>query len=296
MKTKLFVSLIVVAMLLAVVGVAAAAPAPAPVDAQRIDAIMGDVKSIAGTLLAVQSMERGELQVQTNDRTRFRTKDGADITLADIKVGDRIIARGYWQDGKLVAQAVVLIPANLRDKIGGKVASITGTTIVVTKRDGSTVNVATNAQTKFHTLGNPNATLADVKVGDMLEAVGQLNGDTLTAVQVLFRTPPARTPGPIAVGKIEAINGSTLTLQLGFGETLTVNTSANTFFVKRGEGGAQVITLVDLKVGDGVLVIGPRSSDNSSIDARVIVVGKGGPQPGPQPQPKQEGQPPLQRG
>jgi hypothetical protein len=28
----------------------------------------------------------------------------------------------------------------------------------------------------------------------------------------------------------------------------------------------------------------------------VIVVGKGGPQPGPQPQPKQEGQPPLQRG
>jgi len=291
MKTKLFVSLVVVAMLLAVVGAAAAAPAPAPQDAQRIDAIMGDVKSISGTLLTVQSMERGELQVQTNDQTRFRSKAGFDITLADIQVGDRITARGYWRDGKLVAGAVVLIPANLRDKVGGKVASINGTTIVATTRDGSTVDVVTNAQTKFHTKDNPNATLADVKVGDILEAIGQLNGTTLTASHVLFNTPPARTPGPIAVGKIEAINGATITLQLGFGETLIVNTNANTFFVKRGDGGPQVITLADLKVSDGILAIGPRSSDNSSIDARVIVVGKGAQQPGPQPQ--QDGQPPL---
>jgi len=291
MKTKLFVSLVVVAMLLAVVGAAAAAPAPAPQDAQRIDAIMGDVKSITGTLLTVQSMERGELQVQTNDQTRFRSKAGFDITLADIQVGDRITARGYWQDGKLVAGAVVLIPANLRDKVGGKVASINGTTIVVTKRDGSTVNVATNAQTKFHTKDNPNATLADVKVGDVLEAIGQLDSTTLTASHVLFNTPPARTPGPIGAGKIEAINGTAITLQLGFGETLTVNTNANTFFVKRGDGSPQVIPLADLKVGDGILAIGPRSSDNASIDARVIVVGKGAQLPGPQPQ--QDSQLPL---
>ncbi len=294
MKTKLFVSLIVIAMLLAVVGVAGAAPANpqggGPFE-RRIDVILGDVTAINGAVLSVHSIARGDVQVLTNDRTRFHSKDNPNLILADIKVGDRLGVRGQWQNGQLVARDVLVIPANLRDKVGGKVGSINDMTIVVIKRDGDTVNVTTNAQTKFHTPGNPNATLADVKAGDALVAIGQLSGDTLTAAQVLFRTPPQRTPGPIALGKIDAIDGSTITLKQAFGEMLTVNTNANTFVVKRGADGPQVITLADLKVGDGVMVIGPRSSDGRSIEARVIVVGKG--QPAPQPTAEQNDQPPL---
>jgi hypothetical protein len=294
MKTKLFVSLMVIAMLLAVVGVAAAAPANQPGSGpieRRIDTILGDVTAINGAMLSVHSIARGDVQVLTNDRTRFHSKDKPNLTPADIKVGDRIAVRGQWQDGKLVARDILLIPASLRDKVGGKVASLTGTTIVVTKIDGSIINIATDVDTKFHTPGNPNAALADVKVGDVLEAVGQLSGNTLLAAQVVFRTPPERTPGPIAPGKIDAINGGVITLKQAFGVMLTVNTSANTIVIKRSGSGPQVITLAELRVGDSVMVIGPRSSDGHSIEARAIVVGQD--QPAPQPNAEQHDQPPL---
>jgi hypothetical protein len=79
----------------------------------------------------------------------------------------------------------------------------------------------------------------------------------------------------MARGKISAINGSTLTLDQPFGQTLTVTTEANTFVVKRGEDGMQVVKLSDLTLGEGVAVLGIRSSDGKSISAKDIVASKG---------------------
>jgi hypothetical protein len=101
-----------------------------------------------------------------------------------------------------------------------------------------------------------------------------LNGDTLTAGQVNFRT--LRKPNsPITLGQINTIEGNSLTLKLPFGETLTVNTTATTLVVERGQGGAQVGSLSDLTASEGVMVIGTRSEDGGSITALVIVVGRG---------------------
>jgi hypothetical protein len=270
MKHKLLMSLVVVALLMGTVGTAAAAPAA---DWGR-DGVIGDVKVISGAVLTLTTPERGDVQVQTTDRTRYRAKDNPDFSLADLKVGDRVAVQGRWQDGKLQANVVGLIPAELRDKALGQVQSISGSTIALTRPDGSALNVATTDGTKYHTKGLENPSLADIKVGDVVIATGVLEDDTLTASHVGFQTPRAKT-GPLAAGKIATITGGTLTLEQPFGQSLTVTTDANTFVVQRGEDGLTVISVADVQVGDGVAVLGVRSSDGKSIAAKAIMVGNG---------------------
>lgn len=291
MKHKVVISLLVVALLLATVGIAAAAPAEAP----RTDTVIGDVKSINGAVFALTTKERGDVQIQTTDRTRFRAKDNANFNLSNLKVGDRVTVQGRWQDAKLQANVVVLIPANLRDKALGQVQSIAGSTLAIVKAEGGMLNVVTTAETKFHAKGLQNPTLADIKVGDIVVVVGQLNGTTLTASQVGFHTPREKI-GPMARGKISAINGSTLTLEQPFGRTLTITTDANTFVVKRGEDGLQVVKVSDLTAGEGVAVLGIRSSDGKSISTRAIIAGKGEDTGNPAPQLQQPKLPLSQRG
>jgi Cu/Ag efflux protein CusF len=269
MKTKLLVSLLVAAMLMVGVGVAAAAPAAAPTQIDRPNVITGQVKSISGTTLTIARGQGPELQVVTDTQTRFLAKDNANLTLADVQVGDQITARGQWQNGQLLAKQVLLMP----DRAGGMVTSISGTTLALTKLDGSALSVATTATTKFQTKDTPNAQLSDIKVGDLIEAVGTLNGSTLIAIRVGFRTPIEKT-GPFAPGKISAVDSDSLTLNIGFGRDLTVNVSSSTFIVKRDGQGGQVIQLSDLTVGENVLVIGVRSSDGTPIDAKTIIAGK----------------------
>jgi hypothetical protein len=265
MKTKFFAGLLVAAMLLASVGVAVAAPAEV-----RPGRIAGDVTAINGNTLTVQTLKQGVVKVQTDANTRFHMKDNPHATLADVKVGDLIIARGPRTNDVLHANVVVIVPANLRDLVAGKVQAITGSTIVITKKDGSTLNVATNADTKFHSPDKPNATLADVKVGDLLEAAGVLSGNTLTAGQVRFHSPKQHT-GPIAFGVINSVSGNSLKLDSG----LTVNFNGDTMIVKRGPGGATVGSVADLVKGAPVTVIGTRSADGASMNAVAIVIGKG---------------------
>ena len=275
MKTKVVLSRVVVAMLMASVGVVSAAPA----QVDRPNVVVGQVKSISGTTLTIERGQGPQLQVVTDAQTKFVSKDNANLTLAEIQVGDAITARGQWQNGQLLAKHVLLMP----DRAGGLVTAITGTTLAITKLDGSTLSVATTSSTKFVTKDNPNAQFADIKVGDLIEAVGALNGSTLTATRVSFRTPIEKT-GPFAMGKISAVGSNSLTLNTGFGRDLTVNVSSSTFIVKRDGQGGQVIGLSDLTVGENVLVIGVRSSDGNSMDARTIIAGKqGGPQGGAQP-------------
>lgn len=275
MKHKVLMSLIVMAVMLATVSTAAVAPvAAAPAEIVDRDAVFGDVKSISGTTFTMTTPQRGDVQVQTTDRTRYRAKDNPDFSLADLQVGDRVAVQGRWQDGKLQANVVGLIPAELRDKALGQVQSIADSTLTITKPDGSTVNVATTAETKYHAKGIENPSFADIKVGDIVIVVGQLNDSTLTAAQIGFQTPRART-GPLAAGKIATINGGTLTLQQPFGQSMTVTTDANTFVVQRGADGLTAISVSDLQVGDGVAVLGMRSSYGKSIAAKAIMAGDG---------------------
>ncbi|HZY40964.1 MAG TPA: DUF5666 domain-containing protein, partial [Anaerolineae bacterium] len=147
MKTKVLMSLLVVALLTAGVGVVAAAPAAAPAQADKPKVVIGQVKAISGATLTIERGQGPQLQVVTDAQTKFHAKDNANLTLADIQVGDQITARGQWQNGQLLARNVLLMP----DRASGLVTAINGTTLAIMKLDGSALSVATTAETKFQT-------------------------------------------------------------------------------------------------------------------------------------------------
>ncbi len=65
----------------------------------------GEIVAINGNQIKVQSRRGGERVIVVNDQTTFM-KEGKTITLKDLKVGDRIFARGQENNGQFVATEV----------------------------------------------------------------------------------------------------------------------------------------------------------------------------------------------
>jgi len=65
----------------------------------------GEITSISGNQIKVQSRRGGERIIVVNDQTTFN-KEGQTITLKDLKVGDRIFAMGKEANGRFVATQV----------------------------------------------------------------------------------------------------------------------------------------------------------------------------------------------
>jgi hypothetical protein len=65
----------------------------------------GEITSISGNQIKVQSRRGGERIIVVNDQTTFN-KEGQTIALKDLKVGDRIFAMGKEANGQFVATEV----------------------------------------------------------------------------------------------------------------------------------------------------------------------------------------------
>ncbi len=65
----------------------------------------GEITSINGNQIKVQSRRGGERVIVVNDQTTF-SKEGQTITLKDLKVGDRIFAVGKEANGQFMATEV----------------------------------------------------------------------------------------------------------------------------------------------------------------------------------------------
>jgi hypothetical protein len=65
----------------------------------------GEIISINGNQIKVQSRRAGERIIVVNDQTTFN-KEGKTITLKDLKVGDRIFATGTEANGQFLATEV----------------------------------------------------------------------------------------------------------------------------------------------------------------------------------------------
>jgi hypothetical protein len=70
------------------------------------EAVFGEIISINKDQLKVRNRMEGERVVVVNEQTTFM-KEGQPITLKDLKVGDRIFARGKETNGQFVATQVV---------------------------------------------------------------------------------------------------------------------------------------------------------------------------------------------
>jgi hypothetical protein len=258
-------------------GFAYAEPGGPPRQARRGALIQGEVTAIAGDALTVETERRGEITVQTDADTKFRAKDNADFSLADIQVGDTIAARGrFIDDTTLQARLVALVPPELADHVRGEVAAIDGDTLTVEDKDGNEVGVVTSADTRFHLRGKPDASIDDIEPGMRLAAAGQFDADgNLAALQVLAGEPRERRllkGGPIVAGKVSEVNDGEFVLLYPDDSTLTVTTGASTIVITRGENGPTLGSLEDIEQDARIVVLGVPSEDGSRIDARVILL------------------------
>ncbi len=170
-----------------------------PADRLQQQMARGEVKAIEGTTLTVGAPKGQERTVLTDGETRFRIANVEEARLADIQVGDTILALGDPdQAGNLVAKVLAVVPEgeNLRRYVlrGQVTATEDGTLVVSTPQGRGERRVTTDAQTYVRALGGEEITIGQVQVGNRVMVVGHpAQDDTLSAWVVIVAQgkPPA---------------------------------------------------------------------------------------------------------
>jgi hypothetical protein len=162
----------------------------------------------------------------------------------------------------------------------GTVASINGSIITVTDKDGKTITIdASNADFMKGPGNAAGITISDIQVGDKLMAMGDVNDTTVSAKHI----DDASLMGRILFGgKVTAVNGSSITIEMPQrpatpptqGQkpeaptmtTYTVDlTSAS--LSKPGKE-ATTIALSDIKAGDRVAITG--TLNGTTVSAKTL--------------------------
>lgn len=219
---------------------------------------------LGGANISITAIDGTKLSLATdNGWTRTIDAAGATVTsggetvaLSTLKVGDRIVFRETRDDdGTFTITAIAIV----QPTVAGTVASVSGSTVTVTNRDGGTSKVALTGATTYE-LGGQAATKDAVVAGARISARGTLGSDgTLTATSVEIQ--PAT-----AAGTVKEKAATSLTLTIRDGSTVVVTVSSSTVFQVDGITSP---TLADVKVGD-VVVAGGTKNPDGSLTATVV--------------------------
>ncbi len=173
-------------------------------------------------------------------------------------------------------------PNLLPQGVMGTVSAVSGDTITLTGKDGTTytVNAGSASITKNMTVG-----ISDIKVGDTLMAQGTVNGTSVTATNIHDGVPPMGSMmgghmghgmGHGVHGTVTAIQGTTLTVNATDPRTNTTSTytvdasSAKVLLPGTGRKPTEG-SVSSIKTGDTVMVAGDVSGQ--SITAKMIFDG-----------------------
>jgi hypothetical protein len=144
-----------------------------------------EITAISGSSISLKTVD-GWTRTITVDADTTYSKSGDTIALGDLAVGDDIAFKQTLEDdGSWTIDAIAVIPP----RVGGEVTAVSGSTITVEGRDGTSATIKVTADTDYQVDGD-DAALADVKVGMFLVAEGTENADgSLTATDVRAADP-----------------------------------------------------------------------------------------------------------
>jgi hypothetical protein len=150
-----------------------------------------EITAISGSKLSLATADGWTRTITVDGGTTY-AKGTATIALKDLAVGDQIRFRQTLEsNGAYSIDAIAVIPPHA----GGTVTAVSGSTITVEQRDGSTATIKVSSSTTYSVAGAA-ASLADVKVGMRLMAEGTKNSDgSITATEVRAADPDSM-PGP----------------------------------------------------------------------------------------------------
>jgi hypothetical protein len=148
----------------------------------------GTVKVVNDNTITVTQRDGTTKDIAVNGSTTYKLA-GAASSLDAVTVGAQIDAQGTTTGGTFTASLVNIQPA----MAGGTVTVISGDTITVKQRDGSTLTITIDpATTKIQVAGKTNATISDIAVNAIVMAQGTKNADgTFSATDVRAFTPGA---------------------------------------------------------------------------------------------------------
>lgn len=162
---------------------------------QKAPHVDGVITAIHGTTLTITAdANHGGGTYTINAGSATVTKDGAAATLANFAVGEKV-----WATGTITGTTV---DATMLSNGGGKgfgrgghgrghglmgeVSAVSGSTITLTGRDGTTYTVnAGSANVQKMVAGS----LSDIAVGDSIGVHGSVSGNTVTATTILDDVP-----------------------------------------------------------------------------------------------------------
>lgn len=249
----------------------ASAVATIPAEILKRYVVRGELTAIEGDTLVLSTGGDGdeEQRVQTTDETTFRVPGVENATIADLNIGDPILALGHRDENdNLIAKSVAVIPHRPRRVVArGEVTAVGDSSLTLeTPNQGEQAVIITD-ETRFRIPGDDNPSLDDIAVGDYVGVVGHKDDDgnlVATGVGKL----PDKARGHVVWGEVTAIEGTSLQISAADGSVKTVHTDENTRFRIPGDDDPG---LDDIAVGDRVGAAG-RWNEDSSLQA--LVVGK----------------------
>ena len=144
--------------------------------------VAGTVTAVAADSITITTRDGSSRTITTTNSTTYRLGKAA-ANRADVVVGSTIVASGTAGQGpSFTATNVTVRPP----RVGGTVTAVSGSTITVQRRDGTSIAIEVGADTTIQIAGVAGAGFDDIAIGMRLVAVGRLNADgSLVATAVL---------------------------------------------------------------------------------------------------------------
>jgi hypothetical protein len=203
--------------------------------------------ALQGTLKNVDSVS-GNVTVMLKDGTT-QTFNFNNVSIDTIKqaIGNATLEVGDNVTVKIRQQHVEEVHAEYAE-VDGTIKSKGADNVTITTEKHGDVTLKVNAQTKIVVGDNKTAALANLAIGQQVEA--KYDVATMTAIRITTET-DREGKGPLAQveGIVRAVVGNTVTISFGHGDNITLNVTSNTTIkIEDSRTGA----LADIKVGQQV--------------------------------------------
>ncbi len=196
----------------------------------------GEVTAVAGSTLTVKTEDGTTMQIVTTDNTRVMKGRGVTVKIAELKVGDGVMAAGNLDAPKKTLHAAIVFATDaaqvkeMKENLGktyivGRVTAIDmdDAKMTVERPDHVAQTIGFDETTSFQrggrlgggrfgaggsqgpgavAEGGESITLADVKVGDSVRGTGSVKGGVFVPTQLVVGTPgqSGRRRGGVAAG------------------------------------------------------------------------------------------------
>jgi hypothetical protein len=224
------------------------------------------VVDIQGATFTVAARHQGEQKVVTNSNTVFLIPGVEDPGIDDLEVGQQVLVKGQQGgEGNLIADWVVVLP-RAAHVVRGIVTGIDGSSIFLRTREG-TMNVVTSEDTVFFIPQVEDPGIDDVRLGDGVLAVGELEGHGTVAARAVAVQPHAFQRFTVR-GKVIRTDGPTLVVENPHGQERILTTDETEYRIP----GVEDPGLDDIKEGDFIVAAGTQQGEEGIFMAKFIAV------------------------